>query len=289
MRLGKNKIHFLEAPITYQGGKKRIAEKIVDIIEFEEGGYFKKGSVFNDFCSGSGAITLEVFNRYGKDVNINMYDVAPMIDFYKMCLGGTFCLDKFKSEIDSIPKDKSLIRDYLKELNKSDFTIYKYLILQSGSFGGKQISFEIFENNYKFKNNTFRNYWMPTETSNRRSPVNPMMPMPETLYDNVSKVVVGLKSATNIKTHKVDLNVNLKYEDGINYIDPPYEDTSKYSTTINNEIFYKKFEKIYISEYKKLSDDYYMVNESSKGGINGKSKIKNRQEILNIVKNDRQL
>ncbi len=32
-----------------------------------------------------------------------------------------------------------------------------------------------------------------------------------------------------------------------------------------------------------------MVNESSKGGINGKSKIKNRQEILNIVKNDRQL
>lgn len=48
---------------------------------------------------------------------------------------------------------------------------------------------------------------MPTETSNRRSPVKPMMPMPETLYDNVSKVVVGLKSATNIKTHKVDLNV----------------------------------------------------------------------------------
>ena len=63
--------------------------------------------------------------------------------------------------------------------------VYDYLLLQAGAFGSKWIGIE----GNKWTNNTFRSYWLPTETSNRKSPVNPMMPLPNTLYERVFNIV----------------------------------------------------------------------------------------------------
>ena len=81
---------------------------------------------------------------------------------------GEFDLKEFREEIDKLP-DTPYIQQYLQELSDKpvdeDKKVYHYLLLQSGAFGSKQI----WEENGKWKNNTFRSYWMPTETSNRRS------------------------------------------------------------------------------------------------------------------------
>lgn len=274
-----NKRDFIKPPLSYQGGKGRIANKIIDIIDNDCNILSKE--FFHDFCSGSGAVSIEVFNRF-PNVKIIMYDISPMGLFYKMVKDKSFNLDLFKSEIDRIPKDPFLIKSYLESLNKSEFNIYKFLILQAGSFGGKQINYRKVENKFEFGTNSFRNYWQPTETSNRKSPVNPMMPMPNTLYDNVKNIV------ENFKPYAVYIGDLNNFKNGfegdkhIFYIDPPYEDTLKYTNILNNNIFYSKFKEIYVSEYKILSDKYWVVNKTNKGGISGNSS-KNRAEILNKI------
>lgn len=270
----------LKAPLSYQGGKSKIASKIIDIISKETN--FNSSEYFHDFCSGSGAISIEVFNRFPQ-IKIIMYDNSPMGHFYKMISENKFCLSTFEKEINKIPDDVGLIKGYLDTLNKSEYDVYKFLILQAGSFGGKQLNYKKVGDSFEFGTNSFRNYWLPTETSNRKSPVNPMMPMPKTLLSNVKNIV------DNFKPHKVytgDLN---NFKNGFDntdifYIDPPYEGTSGYSSDLNNANFYKKFKSIFVSEYKILSDAYWEIASTTKGGISGNSK-KSRTEILNKIEN----
>lgn len=270
---------FIKPPLSYQGGKGRIAFKIVDIIDSEED--INSRDFFHDFCSGSGAISIEVFNRF-PNVKIIMYDISPMGLFYKMVKNSSFDLITFENEINKIPKDPFLVKTYLENLNKTEFNIYKFLILQAGSFGGKQINYKKVGDKFEFGTNSFRNYWQPTKTSNRKSPVNPMMPMPLSLYNNVKSIV------NNFKPYEVytgDLN---NFKNGFNggghifYIDPPYDDTSKYTNNLNNSIFYSKFKEIYVSEYKVLSSKYWEINKTNKGGISGNS-TKSRVELLNKI------
>lgn len=109
-----------------------------------------------------------------------------------------------------------------------------------------------------------------------------MMPMPNTLYDNVKSIVKNFKP---YDVYTGDLN-NFKngFEGDIHifYVDPPYEGTSKYTNVLNNNIFYSKFKEIYVSEYKILSERYWELNKTNKGGISGKSS-KSRVEILNKI------
>jgi len=98
------------------------------------------------------------------------------------------------------------------------------LLLQSASFGAKPIWISQFGTN-KWENCSFRNYWQPTLTSNRRSPVNPMMPMPETLLERAKLICKKMKGVIGIKTSACIMHPE---ENTVIYIDPPYKGRTKY-------------------------------------------------------------
>lgn len=277
----------LVPPCSYQGGKQRLAKKIVDII-FEQN-EINEDTKFYDLCCGSGAITLELINRRIHPSNITMVDSGVYGTFWNSVANDEFDMNIFKQEIDKLPSvDK--IQSYLQRLSNlsvnKDLLEYHYLLLQSGSFGSKQIWVE----NDKWKNNSFRSYWTPTETSNRRSPVNPMMPMPNTLFDRVKNIVdymAGSINAINLDISKIEWHFD---KNSIVYIDPPYKNTTGYGFNFDYEEFIINnwaYVNIYVSEGYKMDsvEDAILLSKGrAKGSISGDIKKKPTEEWLNIFK-----
>lgn len=273
----------LVPPCSYQGGKQRLAKQIVDIIL--EQNDITEYTKFYDLCCGCGAITLELINRGIHPTNITMVDKGLFGKFWNSIANNEFNLDVFQQEIKKIP-EKEYIKNYLQNLSnkKVDFELleYHYLLLQSGSFGSKQIYIE----EDKWKNNSFRNYWLPTENSNRRSPVNPMMPMPDTLFNRVKNIVDNLSGIINaIYSDVKDIEIK---ENAIIYIDPPYKNTESYNDDFDYENFIynnKKNNIIYLSEGYALEDaksSILLSKSRLKGNISGNIKRKPTEEWLNI-------
>jgi site-specific DNA-adenine methylase len=276
----------LKAPLSYQGGKTKIAPKIVDYILTQ-----KNYDAFVDVCCGSGAVSIEMFNREFPAENIYMFDGGPIGAFWQMVSEGSFDMDEFSDLINKIPKNKTEIKKYLESLSKINFiyvgeVIYEYLILQAGSFGGKQI----WDENGIFRNTSFRDYWMPTKTSNRKSPVNPMMPMPETLLTSIKNIVENMSCIR--ATHTLVENINFEFiakqhQNVCIYIDPPYAGTARYGLSLDIDFTIKRARKygdVYVSEYKPYSDEYLILNKTNKGGITGNSK-KIMTEYLSKINN----
>ena len=277
----------LIVPCSYQGGKQRLAKKIVDII-FEQN-EINEDTKFYDLCCGSGAITLELINRGIHPSNITMVDSGVYGTFWNSVANDEFDMNIFQQEIDKLPSvDK--IQSYLQRLSNlsvnKDLLEYHYLLLQSGSFGSKQIWVE----NDKWKNNSFRSYWTPTETSNRRSPVNPMMPMPNTLFDRVKNIVdymAGSINAINLDISKIEWHFD---KNSIVYIDPPYKNTTGYGFNFDYEEFIINnwaYVNIYVSEGYKMDnvEDAILLSKGrAKGSISGDIKKKPTEEWLNIFK-----
>ena len=277
----------LVPPCSYQGGKQRLAKQIVDII-FEQN-EINEETKFYDLCCGSGAITLELINRGIHPNNITMVDAGVYGAFWNSIANDEFDMDIFKQEINKLPSiDK--IQSHLQSLSNlevdMDLLVYHYLLLQSGSFGSKQIWIE----DNKWKNNSFRSYWTPTETSSRRSPVNPMMPMPNTLFDRVKNIVdymAGSINAINSDISKIEWHFD---KNSIVYIDPPYKNTTKYGFDFDYEEFIINnwaYVNIYVSEGYKMDsvEDAILLSKGrTKGSISGDIKKKPTEEWLNIFK-----
>lgn len=272
----------LKAPLSYQGGKQKLATKIVDVL------MAKKYDAYVDVCCGSGAISIELINRGVLSENIYMFDGGPIGAFWQMISEGTFSIDEFEAAIEKIPKDKDLIKSYLDNLSTIEFdyageVIYEYLILQTGAFGGKQI----WDKDGKFINTSFRNYWLPKPGTSRQSPVNPMMPMPETLLENVKEIVVQMGGIR--ATHTLVDNINLQFiadnhKSICIYVDPPYTGTTGYGLNFDLDNFIdraKNFGDVYVSEYRPLSPNHVILHKTNKGGIYGNTN-KQMVEYLNI-------
>ena len=285
------KSDILEIPCSYQGGKQRLAKQIVDIFYKENN--INDDTKFFDLCCGSGAISLEFINRGFNPNNITMIDNGCFGQFWQDIANGEFDLDIFKREIENLPNLEN-IQSYLKKLSDlpvdEDKMVYHYLLLQAGAFGSKQIWIE----NNKWKNNTFRSYWLPTETSNRRSPVNPMMPMPNTLYNRVESIVkqlsgsiIASKESVFDAVYRIDEERNKGNKNIIIYIDPPYANTTGYKETfdiysLEGQIW--STSPIYISEGYKMqgaSESYLLSVGRTKGNISGEAKKKPTEEWLN--------
>ena len=281
----------LEIPCSYQGGKQRLAKQIVDIFYKENN--INDDTKFFDLCCGSGAISLELINRGFNPNNITMIDNGCFGQFWQDIANGEFDLDIFKREIENLPNLEN-IQSYLKKLSDlpvdEDKMVYHYLLLQAGAFGSKQIWIE----NNKWKNNTFRSYWLPTETSNRRSPVNPMMPMPNTLYNRVESIVkqlsgsiIASRESVFDAVYRIDEERNKGNKNIIIYIDPPYANTTGYKETfdiysLEGQIW--STSPIYISEGYKMqgaSESYLLSVGRTKGNISGEAKKKPTEEWLN--------
>ena len=137
----------LVSPTTYQGGKQRIAKNIIDIISKRNNGL--KDKSFYDLCCGSGAITLEVYNRDIPFENLYMCDISVWGDFWKSIGDGTFLQEVFEIYLKNIPENKNDIKSYLEKIYMESpydgvilSEVYRFLLLQAGSFGGKQIWIE---------------------------------------------------------------------------------------------------------------------------------------------------
>ena len=285
------KSDILEIPCSYQGGKQRLAKQIVDIFYKENN--INDDTKFFDLCCGSGAISLELINRGFNPNNITMIDNGCFGQFWQDIANEEFDLDIFKREIENLPNLEN-IQSYLKKLSDlpvdEDKMVYHYLLLQAGAFGSKQIWIE----NNRWKNNTFRSYWLPTETSNRRSPVNPMMPMPNTLYNRVGSIVkqlsgsiIASRESVFDAVYRIDEERNKGNKNIIIYIDPPYANTTGYKETfdiysLEGQIW--STSPIYISEGYKMqgaSESYLLSVGRTKGNISGEAKKKPTEEWLN--------
>lgn len=264
----------LYVPCTYQGAKQRLSKQIVDYLFSLSKD--TEHTHFYDLCCGSGAITIELLNRGIKPSQIIMCDCGSYGKFWKSIGDGTFDITKFYRYSKQVPTDKRLIKSFAEDLSITDATIdeeYKYILLQSCSFGGKQI----WREGSVWKNTSFRDYWQPTETSSRRSPVNPMHPEIDKLEQrilNISKYCKGL-TCYNIDINNMIDVIKNDNSDKIIYIDPPYIDTTKYGFDFNHPLFIYELTNvtnapILLSEYKPYSDICVrLAIDGAKGGISG--------------------
>ena len=282
----------LEIPCSYQGGKQRLAKQIVDVIYAEN--EIDDNTKFFDLCCGCGAVSIELINRGFEPNNITMIDNGCFGSFWQAIANDEFELNIFKNELDKLT-DITKIQKYLQELSNKpvneEYKIYHYLMLQAGSFGSKQIWIE----NNRWKNNSFRSYWLPTTTSSRKSPVNPMMPMPQTLYKRVENIVEQLSGL--ITASKEDVFSTLRRFDEerksnntniIIYIDPPYMNTTGYKDFFDIYELEKRICNncpIYISEGFEMDGaikTYLLSKGRTKGNISGDVKKKPVEEWLNV-------
>lgn len=260
----------LVAPVTYQGGKQRIAGKILDIINP------LPNTFFYDLCCGSGAVSIELINRGFPVSMIKMLDAGPWGIFWESISKRTFSVDKFRKICGEIPSDLKEVRGFMEKASErpvNEDAKYWYLLLQAAAFGGKAIWIK----DGKWQNCTFRSYWLPTATSNRRSPVNPMMPMPSTLISRVERIVEEMK---DVKAANFDIN-RAKLQEGVVYVDPPYSKTTKYGFDFDVVGFATRQSlKIFVSEGKPLSERSYLISSGmKKGGISGE-RSKEHEEWL---------
>lgn len=279
----------LVSPCTYQGGKQRVAKEIIDKIydEFT----VDDNTYFYDLCCGSGAVSLELLNHGFNSSKLVMLDKGLYGLFWKGLSDGTFDSERFKHYCDRIPSDLSLVKGFMEDLSREpidDDLVYRYLLLQSAAFGGKQIWLE----GNKWHNKSFRSFWQPTETSKRRSVVNPMMPGVSELerrVKNLTERMSGKFTAYNDDISLVLSDEFIIHDNSIIYIDPPYSGTTKYGFSFDYMEFIKKLQSradihIVVSEKEKLSgvNKAYQLNfNSSKGGISGNKKV-TQEEWFNI-------
>lgn len=273
----------LRVPCSYQGGKQRVAAEIVDA-------FFAISSIdnathFYDLCCGSGAITLELIKRGIRPDAITMLDKGPWGAFWQSIGKGEFDITRFRSYIAAVPKDKAKIKSFAERLAKrpvADEVPYVYPILQACSFGGKQI----WHDGQSWKNAFFRDYWMPTETSVRRSPANPMQPGPAELLRRIMLIAescIGLRCITaDIRDYHETIPHN-----AVVYVDPPYRNTTGYAYDFDalalvNSLRSHTDAPIFLSEGEPLTQESFRLSfGGAKGGISG-TKAGKHQEWLNI-------
>lgn len=283
MRIGLLPEPVLLAPVAYQGGKCRLADAIVANMEL--GPYAR----FFDFCCGSGAVSIAAVNAGLRPENIVMVDQGPWGIVWETIGAGAFDLDVFHGYCDDVPSDPSKIRRHMEELYQeppgSD-AAYRFLLLQAASIGGK--AFGLREGRW-VRGSGFRDYWKPTATSKRRSPVNPMMPMPKTIFERVKRLVVGMKGVKGVYGDASDVFVP---PGSVVYIDPPYQGTTGYDFNIDSVEVAKKISQgstAWMSEAKPVSDRAVRLSGGRrKGGITGDRKREAHEEWLScFVKEER--
>ena len=265
----------LKPMFAYQGGKTKLASKIYNEITSR----FGKDITFVDVCCGGGSVSIEFINNGLHPENIYMFDSGAIGAFWQQVSEGTFDLEYFEYLIHKIPSDLENVKGFMEDLSKIEYNyvgevVSEYLLLQASAFGGKQI----YDLGTKFSNTSFRSYWKPTETSSRRSPVNPMMPMPNTLLSRVKQVVSEMQAIKAVHTYaeNIDFSKIKTDKDLVVYIDPPYKGTTGYKDTIDLSLVIDRAKcvgaKVFVSEYYNLSDDFTILSETTKGGISGDRK-----------------
>lgn len=273
----------LTVPCCYQGGKQRIAAQVVD--HMLAATQVTQSTQFYDLCCGSGAITIELLHRGVSAKQITMADISSWGAVWSAIGDGTFDLDVLRGYLNRVPTNKSEIHSFATALANEDASVdecYKYLVLQACSFGGKQI----WREGDSWRNAFFRRYWLPTPTSVRRSPANPMQPCPDELLERVRALCIAGAGLNCIHGDVFGVLESEIPSDSIVYIDPPYDNTTGYGfgfdlLALVRSLERKGLENIFVSEGVPMSTRAVQLNFGGpKGGISG-CKQKKHEEWIN--------
>jgi hypothetical protein len=194
---------------------------------------------------------------------------------------GSFDLKVFADYCRSVPSDLKAVKPFMEKLRgelPGEHAPYRFLLLQAASFGGKPVSLK----NGQWITWGFRDYWLPTATSNRRSPVNPMMPMPSTILARTERLVRMVRGIRGVCGDASKLTVGAE---SVVYIDPPYAGTVGYASGIDVLAVANKIvtggATCWVSEGRALTDDAVRLSEGrAKGGITGERKRAANEEWL---------
>jgi hypothetical protein len=261
-------------PVTYQGGKGRLAEQIVTILGLPIEGRFY------DLCCGSGAVAIAAINSGQDPKRVTMVDLSPWGMFWKAIGEGGFDLGEFDTLCARIPSDIREIKAFIDSLYRQPVgadAIYVFLLLQATTVGGTAVWIE---NGRWKKGGGLRDYWLPTATSSRRSPVNPMMPMPATILERVSVIVEKMRGVEGVCA---DIASTLpRVTVGLAYIDPPYSGTTTYGHAIDVVAVAQGLGiPCWVSEGRALTDKAICLSTGrAKGGITGDRKKSPNEEWL---------
>jgi hypothetical protein len=266
----------LEPPVTYQGGKGRLARAIVANMEFGPSAHFY------DLCCGSGAVAIAVVNEGLPPERVRMWDSGPWGQVWRAIGDGAFDLAVFTDYCRSVPTDPKKIKAFMEALYREpagEHALYRYLLLQSAAIGGKSLS--LVEGRW-VRGSGFRDYWLPTATSSRRSPVNPMMPMPNTILARIERLVKGMRGVHGVCGDASSVKVRAG---SVAYIDPPYTGTTGYDADIDAVAVARGIAAAgatcWVSEGRALTDEAVCLSTGrAKGGITGERKRAANEEWL---------
>ena len=266
----------LEPPVTYQGGKGRLADAIVANMGLGSSAHFY------DLCCGSGAVAIAAVNAGLSPERVRMWDNGPWGLVWQVIGDGTFNLKIFTDYCRSVPTDPKKIKAFMEKLYlepAGEHAPYRYLLLQGATIGGKSISLD---KGRWVRGSGFRDYWIPTATSSRRSPVNPMMPMPNTILARVARLVKGMRGVHGVCGDAAAVKVRVG---SVAYIDPPYAGTTGYATNIDATAVAQGIAAAgatcWVSEGRALTDDAVCLSIGrAKGGITGERKRAANEEWL---------
>lgn len=265
----------LVAPVTYQGGKQRLADRIIAHLGLGD------AERFNDLCCGSGAVSIAAVNAGYDPRSISMVDLSPWGLFWRAIGSGEFDVDHFRRVMLEVPSDPRGIKLHVETLYNRAVdparAVYDFLILQGAAIGGSAVRID---GGRWRRSSGFRDYWLPTATSSRRSPVNPMMPMPDTICERVSAIAERMRGVTACCADASTFAASIKR--GVVYIDPPYGMTTGYGYTMDAGMTARSLSvPCWVSEGRAMSDGAVRLSGGeAKGGVTGNRKRTPQEEWL---------
>lgn len=258
-------------PVTYQGGKHRLAEQLVRLMGLGP------ADRFYDLCCGGGSVSIAAVVAGVPASSIRMIDCGPWGMFWQQIGSGDVDLERLRALCEAIPKDLRQVKGFMKELfsvTPGLDPVPEFLVLQAAAFGGTPVRLI----DGRWKAGGWRDYWLPTATSNRRSPVNPMMPLPHTLYERVVRLADAM---LGVLAECSDVRAITVQPGSVVYIDPPYTGTAGYTDSFDVVALARSVQgsRVFVSEAHALSDDAErLAGARAKGGISGKRKVENSIE-----------
>lgn len=264
----------LISPVTYQGGKSRLAAQIIEAMAVP------KSAVFYDLCCGSGAVSLAIVEQGHPPDKVVMVDRGPWGTFWEAIGSGTFDFARFEQIVATLPSDPRDIKAKIEQMHRETPDVgdipYVFLLLQAAAIGGKAVSIE----GGRWRRGAgYRDFWEPTATSSRRSHVNPMMPMPSTILARVSEIMERMRGVTGMCADAATIRA---VPSSVAYIDPQYEGTTGYPYSIDARTTAKQIGCVcWVSEGRALAAGAICLSEGrAKGGITGDRKREANMEWL---------
>lgn len=276
--------------LPYQGSKKKISKKIVEIIKQN----FGKDKPIYDIFGGGGAITAECLLN-GLDVHYNDLDFTITTMFQKIINEDREYLKTLiisRNEfIEILNKEFKTIDDELKLLvNSFAYNRKSYLYSKDVSDIKYNIAMEIIENH-----DTFSNY-RKTETYIKNLQKFKDKSYQKTRLQQLERIdkLQNMQSVPlHIEPTNLDYNAFSNVKNAILYLDPPYENTTLEGYTINefnSQLFYdwaynmSKNNIVLVSSYSISDNRFSCVYEFKKARSTFSGSYGDRTEKLFMAK-----